>query len=104
MLCACQENKLEEVSQTQRDLYYHVKSDLFPSPLVLSNAVKDVSGVLGAPREDLNVTTFSGKGKVAGSLRFYHPRTGQWQDCRKAVYSIPGDLFEIRYWGLPIGV
>lgn len=91
-----QEHQLEGITQTQRDLYYQVKSDLFPTPLVVSNTLKDVSGILGAPREDLNITTFSGKGKVAGSLRIYHPRSGQWQDCRKSVFSVPGDLNEIR--------
>lgn len=92
-----QENKLEEITQTQRDLYYQVKSELFPTPLAVANTVKDVSGILGAPREDLNITTFSGKGKVAGSLKIYHPKTGQWQDCRQSVFSIPGDLNEIRH-------
>lgn len=34
-----QENQMEQFSQTQRDLYYQVKSDLFPSQVVVSHGV-----------------------------------------------------------------
>ena len=64
--------------------------------VVVTAAVEDLTHVLGVPREDLNITTMSGKGRVAGNVSIYNPKHGRWLDCTKEVYSVAGDLHELR--------
>lgn len=72
------------------------KDVLFFNLLLGSAAVEDLTNILGVPREDLNITTMSGKGRVAGHLSIYNPKHGRWLDCTKEVYSVSGDLHELR--------
>jgi hypothetical protein len=44
----------------------------------------------------MNITTMSGKGRIAGSCSIYHPQQARWVNCARATFSIPGDIHEIR--------
>ena len=58
-------------------------------------ALQDIKRVLSAPRSELNVTTASGKGRVAGPLQLLQPQVGRWTDCRSSTFSVPGDVNDI---------
>lgn len=64
--------------------------------VIATAAVEDLTHVLDVPREDFNITTMSGKGRVAGTVSIYNPKHGRWLDCSKEVYSVSGDLHELR--------
>ena len=59
-------------------------------------ALQDVKRIVGAPRSDLNVTTASGKGRVAGSIQLLQPQAARWVDCTNSTFSVPGDINDIR--------
>lgn len=70
---------------------------LFPtSDECSAAALQDVKRIVGAHRSDLNVTTASGKGRVAGSVQLLQPQAARWLDCTTGTFAVPGDVNDIR--------
>ena len=64
--------------------------------IVSCAALQDVKRVLATARADLNITTASGKGRVAGCLQLLQPKAGHWLDCSGSVFAVPGDVHDIQ--------